>query len=216
MKESIIKAHPAQQINSLLTNNNISLQANKNQLLGRKNEDTKIEAKRKKIVSVYCTSIFLNNNEIRSVLGLRSVLDSVMWDPSRLEWLDISYNYLERIEMEILEFPNLKTLYLHGNYISNLDEVKKLQELPYLQTLTLYGNPIEQVKGYRLFVLGVMYEKYETLKKLDSVLITRKEFDCVIVWNERLYASKRQKLKKIRVDNAKKPPERKEDDSKPG
>jgi Leucine-rich repeat (LRR) protein len=168
------------------------------------------------VVSVYCTSIFLNNNEIRSVLGLRSILDSVMWEPSKLEWLDISYNYLERIEMEILEFPNLKTLYLHGNYISNLDEVKKLQELPYLQTLTLYGNPVEQVKGYRLFVLGVMYEKYETLKKLDSVLITRKEFDCVIVWNERLYASKRQKLKKIRVDNAKKPPERKEDDSKPG
>ena len=61
-----------------------------------------------------------------------------------------------------------------------------------------------------------MYEKYETLKKLDSVLITRKEFDCVIVWNERLFASKRQKLKKIRVDNAKRPPEKKEDDTKPG
>ena len=143
MKETIVKAHQAQQINSLLTNNNISLQANKNQLMGRKNEDTKIEAKRKKLVSVYCTSIFLNNNEIRTVFGLRSVLDSVMWDPSKLEWLDISYNYLERIEMEILEFPNLKTLYLHGNYISNLEEVKKLQELPYLQTITLYGNPIE-------------------------------------------------------------------------
>jgi len=42
-----------------------------------------------------------------------------------------------------------------------------------------------------LYVLGMMYEKYETLKKLDSVLITRKEFDNVIVWNERLYATKR-------------------------
>lgn len=52
-----------------------------------------------------------------------------------------------------------------------------------------------------------MYEKYETLKKLDSVLITRKEFDTVIVWNERLYASKRSKLKKIAVENAKRPPE---------
>lgn len=77
-------------------------------------------------MNVICTSIFLNNNEIRTVLGLRGILESVMWEPSRLEWLDLSYNYLEKIEPELLEFPNLKTLYLHGNYISNLEEVKKL------------------------------------------------------------------------------------------
>ena len=52
-----------------------------------------------------------------------------MWNPQNLEWLDLSYNYLERIEPEILNFPNLKTLYLHGNYISNLEEVRKLQDL---------------------------------------------------------------------------------------
>jgi Leucine-rich repeat (LRR) protein len=68
-------------------------------------------------VNVICTSIFLNNNEIRTVTGLRGILDSVMWEPSKLEWLDLSYNFLERIEPEILNFPNLKTLYLHGNYI---------------------------------------------------------------------------------------------------
>lgn len=83
-------------------------------------------------MNVICTSIFLNNNEIRTVFGLRSILDSVMFDPSRLEWLDLSYNYLVKIEPEILDFPNLKTLYLHGNYITSLDEVKKLQDLPYL------------------------------------------------------------------------------------
>ncbi|CDW82522.1 leucine-rich repeat-containing protein 51-like [Stylonychia lemnae] len=215
-KETSIKANMAQQINSLLANNNISLQANKNQMLGRKNEDTKVEAKRKKLVNVQCTSIFLNNNEIRTVMGLRSILDSVMWEPSRLEWLDLSYNFLEKIEIEILEFPNLKTVYLHGNYISNLEEAKKLQDLPYLQTLTLYGNFIEQIKGYRLYILGMMYEKYETLKKLDSVLITRKEFDNVIVWNERLYATKRQKLRKLKPENVKAPPEKKEDESKTG
>jgi Leucine-rich repeat (LRR) protein len=93
---------------------------------GRKAEDTKVEAKRKKKVNVYCTSIFLNNNEIRTISSLRSILDFVMWNPERLEWLDLSYNYLERIEPEILQFPNLKTLYLHGNYINNLEEVRKL------------------------------------------------------------------------------------------
>lgn len=40
-----------------------------------------------------------------------------------------------------------------------------------------------------MYVLGMMFEKYETLKKLDSVLVTRKEFDHVIVWNERLYVA---------------------------
>jgi Leucine-rich repeat (LRR) protein len=49
-----------------------------------------------------------------------------MWNPGKLEWLDISYNYLEKIEPEVLKFPNLKTLYLHGNYISNLEETRKL------------------------------------------------------------------------------------------
>jgi Leucine-rich repeat (LRR) protein len=76
-------------------------------------------------------------------MGLRSILDVVMFNPARLEWLDLSYNYLEKIEPEILKFPFLKTLYLHGNYISNLDEVRKLSDLPYLQTLSLYGNSIE-------------------------------------------------------------------------
>ena len=38
--------------------------------------------------------------------------------------------------------------------------------------LTLNGNPIEEIKGYRLFVLGFMYAKNETLRKLDSVIIS--------------------------------------------
>ena len=79
-----------------------------------------------------CTSLFLNNNEIRTIVNLRTTLDTVMWNPYNLEWLDLSYNYLEKIEPEILQFPNLKTLYLHGNYIQNLEEVRKLQDLPYL------------------------------------------------------------------------------------
>jgi Leucine-rich repeat (LRR) protein len=50
-----------------------------------------------------------------------------MWNSSRLQWIDLSYNYLEKIEDEIvLNFPCLKTLYLHGNYILNIEEVKKL------------------------------------------------------------------------------------------
>lgn len=49
-----------------------------------------------------------------------------MWRPENLEWLDLSYNYLQTIDKELLSFPNLKTLYLHGNYVSNLEEARKL------------------------------------------------------------------------------------------
>jgi Leucine-rich repeat (LRR) protein len=70
--------------------------------------------------------MFLNNNEIRTIKGLRDMLNYVMFYPENLEWLDLSYNYLSTIEKEILNFTQLKTLYFHGNYLSNLDEVRKL------------------------------------------------------------------------------------------
>lgn len=89
-------------------------------------------------------------------------------DPySNLLWLDLSYNYLEVIEEDILQLPRLQTLYLHGNYIANLDETRKLNQFNNLQSLTLYGNPIETIKNYRLWILGVMYLRNENLRKLD-------------------------------------------------
>ena len=57
-----------------------------------------------------------------------------------------------------------------------------------------------------------MYEKYETLKKLDSVLITKKEFDNVIVWNERLQASRKKKLRTLKPENVKPVPKKEEDE----
>lgn len=67
-----------------------------------------------------------------------------MWNQNNLLWIDLSYNHLERIEEEIVQnFSQLRTLYLHGNYILNLEEVKKLNQMPDLHTLTLYANPIE-------------------------------------------------------------------------
>jgi hypothetical protein len=105
---------------------------------------------------------------------------------------------------------------LHGNYIADLEEVRKLHDLGTLQALSLNGNPIEEVKGYRLYVLGIMFSKYETLRKLDSVIITRMEFDNVLVWNERLFVSKTKNLKRLRPDNPKKPPAKEEDENAKG
>jgi ribosomal protein S24E len=59
-----------------------------------------------------------------------------------------------------------------------------------------------------------MYEKHETLKKFDNVLITRKEFDNVIVWNERLFVSKKEKLKRLKPANVKEVPKKQEEENK--
>jgi Leucine-rich repeat (LRR) protein len=113
-------------------------------------------------------------------------------------WLNLSYNFLQKIDFEILNFPQLKSLNLHGNYISDLEEVRKLGELESLHNISLNGNPFEEIEGYRLYVLGLMYMKYETLRKLDSVYVTCSEMDNVIVWNEHLYKTNLNKLRKLR------------------
>ena len=50
-----------------------------------------------------------------------------MYNSKNLLWLDLSYNFLTTIDDDLLDFPELKTLYMHGNYISNLEQTKKLQ-----------------------------------------------------------------------------------------
>ena len=104
-------------------------------------------------------SLLLNNNEVRDIKGLYSVLrEYVLFEPDRLQWLNLSYNYLVKIDADILDFANLKSLQLQGNYINDLEEVVKLSNLSQLQSLTLNGNPIEEIKGYRLYVLGIMFK----------------------------------------------------------
>ena len=82
----------------------------------------------------------------------------VLYEPDRLQWLNLSYNYLVKIDPEILKFTQLKSLQLHGNYVKELEEVRKLNQIGTLQALTLNGNPIEEIKGYRLYVLGMMFQ----------------------------------------------------------
>ena len=167
---------------------------------GRKVEEAKTETKKKIVVQKKTQTLFLQNNEVRTVLGLSDVLSDVMFNHQSLIWLDLSYNYLETIETDLLDFPCLKTLYMHGNYISNLDETKKLNQFQDLQSLTLYGNPIETVKNYRLWVLGVMYTYSENLRRFDQVLVTNREFDKVLVWKERIFTGKYKRLRQFKPE----------------
>mmetsp|Transcript_4990 Transcript_4990/g.5880 ORF Transcript_4990/g.5880 Transcript_4990/m.5880 type:complete len:228 (-) Transcript_4990:154-837(-) len=187
-KVVVVASHHTPSVVSILQQNNIPLINNNDRTTrmgnmdlaqlgtsGKKGEEGKKEGVRKKSYKKVCRTLFLNNNEIRSIDKLFSILEVVMNFPAKLKFLDLSFNYLTTIDEEILNFPELKTLYLHGNYIYQLEEVKKLSDLSQLLALTLHGNPIEQISGYRQYVLGIIYSKYETLKKLDSVVVTRKE-----------------------------------------
>eukprot|EP00116_Pleurobrachia_bachei_P012180 sb/3472442/ len=90
----------------------------------------------------------------------------------------------------ILEFTNLTTLYLHGNHICNLAEIKKLSGLPHLRTLTLHGNPIENQEGYRHFVLSTL----PTLKQLDFSSVTKQNQRDAESWKK--LCSKKMKIGK--------------------
>lgn len=57
--------------------------------------------------------------------------------------IDVGDIYFSFYWQALLQLPNLKMLYLHGNNIGRLAEVDKLARLPSLRLLTLHGNPIE-------------------------------------------------------------------------
>jgi hypothetical protein len=76
---------------------------------------------------------------------------------------------------------------------------------------------MEQIDNYRMWVLGIMYLQSESLKKLDQVVITRKDYDAVIVWNECLNPRANwKKIKPEKLDNIKKVPALKTDDDEKG
>lgn len=88
--------------------------------------------------------------------GFESLAHKVLDDPTNLSWLDLSFNEIEQIGDDIINFPNLKIFYLHGNNISNINDVVKLKKLQTLRSLTLHGNPIENLPYYRGYIVHIL------------------------------------------------------------
>ncbi len=65
----------------------------------------------------------------------------------------------------------MKCLYLHGNKLYDLTEIDKLTQLKELTVLTLHGNPIENLPGYRHYILL----KLPKLKHLNFAGISRND-----------------------------------------
>jgi len=65
----------------------------------------------------------LGYNKIRELTSLYNILDGIMERPKKLQWIDISHNYLTNLDYDFTDFPQLKTIYLHCNYIADLAEL---------------------------------------------------------------------------------------------
>jgi len=126
----------------------------------------------KRTVKKVTMAVKLNNNSIDSVTELSQALQFVMDDPLRnLQWIDLSFNRLAVIGAELLDFKQMKALYLHGNHIKSLPSVERLRKLPKLISLTLNGNPIECFPFYRRYVVGSLPD----LRTLDHLHIVEDE-----------------------------------------
>lgn len=129
---------------------------------------------RKKQVERITTSILIGYNQLRDLTGLGKAIDAVMFNAfDRLQWLDLQHNYLTGVSEEITLFKNLKTLYLHANYIPSIREFTNIRSLTNLRNLTVHGNPLVRIPNFRLYFIAI----FPNLKKLDTVLISKKEKD---------------------------------------
>eukprot|EP00093_Oithona_nana_P004794 04794.XXX_174916_175636_1 [CDS] Oithona nana genome sequencing. len=117
--------------------------------------------------------IRLANNNLVDTTGLYKMALDVVEFPEDIAWLDLSFNDITSISDDILEFPALKMIYLHGNKIRRFADIQKLQQLPNLYSLTLHGNPIENYPNYRSSIICM----FPQLKSLDFAKVTEAEKD---------------------------------------
>merc|ERR1712232_1239978 len=141
----------------------------------------------------------MGNNFLETVQDLPMSLDFIMDDPLRnCWWIDLSFNQLRTIEPALLEFQQLKALYLHGNLIKSLPSAERLRKLPKLISLTLNGNPIECFPFYRRYVVGALPD----LRTLDHSTITDDEVAAARDWfvaHEQRAKARRERLEEARL-----------------
>lgn len=110
--------------------------------------------------------IDLSDNEIQKVENFPVL--------QRLRKLMISNNHVNRISEKLSkELPNLTTLILTNNRITNLSVIDALDSNKNLIVLSLLDNPVCRRPNYRLYVIA----KVPSLQVLDFQKISKKERD---------------------------------------
>jgi len=186
-KAEPFKAPQPPAIQKVLAENLVSKLAS-NSIAGQ-GEDNLNTLVKKKRVRYDITSLVLSYNAIPDLSGFSEIMSRVMPNFSNLKWLDLSYNHLTSISTEIGLLSNLKTLYYHSNFVSDVKEVLNLQGTG-ITTLTLHGNSIDQLPNYRLYVITLLPQ----LRRLDTVLITKLERDNSVCFAPRCKKSRLPKV----------------------
>ena len=197
-KEGISNEEKKAKDNSKSNNNNENNVGNNNNS-GEEGEQAEKKKTRKKpsgpklYLKEQVRSIKFNNNEINTWVGfdeaLKNAIDSETVKSTDLQFLDCSFNMLQTIGSCLEKYDKIRVLYLHGNKIGNLQDIKRLKNLKEIQKLTLHGNPIEEKKNYRKYVTCML----PTLKQLDFTPITLQDRNQAKVWMERRLRNKQRK-----------------------
>jgi hypothetical protein len=119
------------------------------------------------------TSVKCNNNNFSTWEGFTEAIDSCLSVPGEADFLDLSFNALTTVDEQIAKYTGITTLYLHGNRIKNLKDLRPLKALTELRKLTVHGNPVENVKNYRMTIIAA----FPKLKQLDFTPITTNDRD---------------------------------------
>lgn len=125
------------------------------------------------------TTLKFNNNTLTDFEGFEGAIEFLIENPSDLSSLDLSFNDLLKLDSAILQYKNIKMLYLHGNQIAKLEELDKLAELPHLLSLTVHGNPIESQPGFRSYILS----RLPNLKTLNFSGVTKADLKNASTWS---------------------------------
>jgi len=91
----------------------------------------------------------------------------------RLNAIIMNNNYISRIGQIGGNLPELKTLILTNNKVSNLSEVNNLMSIKKIEILSLLDNPVVLRPNYRLYVIYQL----PNLRLLDYLKVQKKERD---------------------------------------
>ncbi|XP_026109107.1 leucine-rich repeat-containing protein 51-like isoform X1 [Carassius auratus] len=130
---------------------------------------------------ILSSTLRLNNNFLSDLTGLMDTLSALYAEPTRLAWLDLSFNEFQHIHPVLTQLKELRLLYLHGNRVCKLSEVDKLAALPFLHTITLHGNPIVTERDYRAHLISTLPH----VKMIDFSAVTKQERELTSVWQRR-------------------------------